>query len=397
MPATVRRLGWISFFTDTASEMLYPLVPIFLTTTLGAPVAVLGLIEGIADGLATGLKAVAGYVADRLRRNRLLVVLGYSVSSLAKPALALAPGWGAVLGLRTLDRVGKAFRGVPRDLMIADAVSEDQRGRAFGLHRAMDTAGAVLGPLLAFAALAVVAGGDLRPVFLLAAVPGVATLTLLSRLPPDDTAPRVVDRSGTLPWRSPFGTYFVALIVFSIGNSSDVFLILRAQDLGLSHPQVVLAYALYNAIYAGTSLRAGTLADRLGKARVFRWGLGVFALVYVGFAVAPSAAWVWPLFAVYGLYMALTDGVGRALVVDLVPSSARGRALGVTQAASGGAVLVAGLGAGVLWQVVGAAAPFVLGAVLATVAWGVLGVAGGAGGSSPAKEERAPFRQNLPG
>ncbi|MDQ1446509.1 MAG: hypothetical protein QOI20_2973 [Acidimicrobiaceae bacterium] len=375
VPAIVKRLGWVSFFTDAATEMLYPLIPIFLTVTLGAPVAVVGVIEGLADGISTGLKAAAGYVADRVHRNRLLVSVGYTVSALAKPVLAFSPGWWFVACARVTDRFGKAVRGVPRDVMIADAVEPAQRGRAFGYHRAMDTAGAVVGPLLALVALLILGQDNLRPVFVLAFIPGLATIALLRTLPRNDRPAGAAQwEPSPLPWRGPFGRYVLVLVVFGLGNSSDAFLLLRARNLGLSTIQVILAYALYNLAYAATSLPAGIRADRKGRLRVFRSGLLVFALVYLGFALAPGAWAVWPLLGCYGLYMAATDGIGRAVVLDMVPDSIRGKALGVTQAVTGGAVLVAGVGAGVLWQAVSPAAPFVAGAAAAAGAWLLLAV-----------------------
>jgi len=367
----VVRLGWVSFFTDAASEMLYPLVPIFLTVTLGAPVVALGLVEGLADGVASGLKAVAGVIADRYRHHKRLVAVGYGLSAVSKPLLALAPNWGVVAGLRVSDRIGKGVRGVPRDVMIDEATPPAQRGRAFGFHRAMDTAGAVVGPLIALAALAIVGRDRLRPVFIIAIVPGIASLLLIRRLP-DST--RAIDRPeqarAALPWRSRFGWLIVVLIVFGLGNSSDAFLLLRAKNLGLSASQVILAYALYNLVYAAVSLPAGIRADRIGRSRVFGAGLFVFAGVYAGFGMLhhSSRAGVWPLMAVYGVYMALTDGVGRALALDYVSPELRGRALGATQAVTGASVLVAGITAGLLWDHVSPSAPFLLGAALATAA-----------------------------
>jgi MFS family permease len=370
LPPVVRRLGWVSFFTDAASEMLYPLIPIFLTTTLGAPVAAVGVVEGLADGVATGLKAVAGWLADRIQRNRLLVTIGYTVSAFSKPLLALAPAWWFVAAARVSDRLGKAVRGTPRDVMIADAVSPEQRGRAFGLHRAMDTAGAVVGPLIGLAALLALGEDNLRPIFVLALLPGLATMALLARLPKNDRAPRAEPLSGAgLPWRGRFGGYVAVLVLFGLGNSSDVFLLLRAKDLGLTTVQVILAYSLYNLTYALSSLPAGIRADKRGRLRVFRSGLLVFGVVYLGFALAPGAWAVWPLLGVYGLYMALTDGIGRAVVLDMVPDHLRGRALGVTQAISGACVLVAGVSAGLLWDAVSPAAPFIVGGGAALLAW----------------------------
>lgn len=384
----VVRLGWVSFFTDAASEMLYPLIPLFLTVTLGAPVAAVGLVEGLADGLSTGLRAVSGVIADRFRHHRLMIALGYGLSALSKPLLALAPNWGVVAALRSSDRVGKGVRGVPRDVMIAEAVPAEERGRAFGFHRMMDTAGAVVGPLIALGALLWFGESHLRPVFLIALVPGVAALWLLRALPPSEADPHARTwEPGTLPWRSRFGWYVLVLLVFGIGNSSDAFLLLRAKNLGLSPALVILAYALYNLVYALVSFPAGVRADRMDKTRLFGAGLVVFSVVYLGFGLARSSAVVWPLFAVYGVYMAFTDGIGRALVVDLVPDNVRGRALGVTQAVSGASVLVAGVTAGILWDAVSPATPFFVGALLAGVAAAMLAAVSSVG--RPARRARS--------
>ena len=368
MPPVVRRLGWVSFLTDAAGELLYPLIPIFLTVTLGAPVAVLGLIEGLADGVSTGLRAVAGALSDRFHRNRLLITIGYGLSAITKPLLAVAPGWGAVAVLRVGDRMGKGVRGAPRDVMIAEAVDPADRGRAFGFHRMMDTSGAVVGPLVALATLAVVGQEHLRPVFALALIPGLGSLFLLRKVPKSSTPTGKRWEPGRLPWRGPYGRMVLVMAVFGIGNSSDTFLLLRAKDLGLSTSSVIAAYALFNLVYAGLSLPAGIRADRIGKTRVYGAGLAVFAGVYLGFAAATGGWAVWPLFAVYGAFMALTEGVGRALVVDLAPDAVRGKALGVSQSIAGLCALIAGVSAGILWDAVSPAAPFVLGAVTAGAA-----------------------------
>ena len=368
IPPLVWRLGWVSLCTDAASELLYPLIPIFLTVTLGAPVIALGVVEGLADGVATGLKAAAGYVSDRVREHRRMVQAGYALSALSKPLLAVAPNWGIVAGLRVSDRVGKAVRGVPRDLMVAEAVPAEDRGRAFGFHRAMDTTGAVIGPLLALAALAFFGQNHLRPVFLVALFPGLASLWLLRALPRTERPSGKAWEREPLPWRGPYGGVILVTILFSLGNSSDAFLLLRAHDVGLSTSAVVLAYALYNCVYAALSLPAGIRSDRVGRVRLFGGGLVVFAAVYLGFGLIHTGTLVWPLMAVYGAYMALTDGVVRALVVDLAPDSVRGKALGLHQAITGAGVLVAGITAGVLWDKVSHRTPFFVGAVLAGAA-----------------------------
>jgi MFS family permease len=368
IPPLVWRLGWVSLCTDAATELLYPLIPIFLTVTLGAPVIALGLIEGMADGVATGLKAWAGIVADRVGEHRKMVRAGYALSAASKPLLGLAPNWPVFAVFRVSDRAGKAVRGVPRDLMVAEAVPPEDRGRAFGFHRAMDTSGAVIGPLVGLVALAILGEDHLRPVFLIALVPGLASLALLRSLPKTVRPSGKQWEPGTLPWRGAFGGFMAVTILFSIGNSSDAFLLLRAHDLGLSTFSVVLAYALYNVVYAALSLPAGIHSDRVGPVRVFTGGLIVFAGVYAGFAFITSSAGVWPLLAVYGAYMALTDGIVRALVVNLVPDNVRGKALGVHQAATGASVLIAGVTAGVLWDKVSHRAPFLVGASLALFA-----------------------------
>jgi MFS family permease len=361
LPPVVKRLGWVSFWNDAAGELLYPIIPLFLTVTLGAPVAAVGIVEGVADGVATGLKAVVGYVADRMRDSRIMVRLGYAAGAVAKPLIGLAPVWPVVAALRVTDRAGKAIRGVPRDVMIAEAVRPEDRGRAFGYHRAMDSAGAIVGPLIAVAGLLVLGRQHLRPLFLFAIVPSIATLYLLRRLPTTER-PATKWESRALPWRGPYGALLVVTAVFSVVNSSDAFLLLRAKNLGLSVLQVILAYALYNVLYTALSYPAGTHSDRIGRVPLFAGGLVVFAAVYLGFALAGSSTPVWPLLAVYGTYMALTDGISRALVVDLVPDNVRGKALGIHQAVTGAGVLVAGVTAGILWDTVSPAAPFYLGA-----------------------------------
>jgi MFS family permease len=348
-------------------------------------VAALGVVEGLADGVATGLKAVSGVIADRVRHHRLMVALGYGLSAVSKPLLALAPNWGVVAGLRVSDRVGKGVRGVPRDLMITEATPPEDRGRAFGFHRMMDTSGAVVGPLLALAALLWLGVHHLRPIFLMALLPGLGSLWCLRSLPASEADPKAKKwEPGKLPWKGAFGWFALVIVVFSIGNSSDAFLLLRAKNLGLSPALVIVAYALYNLVYAAVSMPAGIRADKGSKAKVFGGGLVVFAVVYLGFGLATSGWAVWPLFAVYGVYMAFTDGISRALVVELVPDNIRGKALGVTQALTGAGVLIAGIGAGELWDRVSPRAPFFVGSALAAAAALLLLVTSRVRGSRPA-------------
>lgn len=367
----VLRLGLVSFFADVSSEMLYPLMPIFLTSVLGAPASVVGVIEGAAEATASLLKTVSGRIADRTGRRVELVLGGYSLSALAKPLIALAHAWPLVLVARLLDRTGKGLRGAPRDAIIADSIDPAVCGSAFGWHRAMDTLGAVVGPLLALGLLAL-AGGDLRRVILLAAVPGLvgAALVLTVR----DPRVRAHAESGAAPaalrWADVpprFRTYLAAWLPFVLVNSSDVFLILRAKQIGFSTVAIVLVYTLYNLVYALASVPLGHLSDRLGRRHVLVGGMAVFALVYAGFAVATAAWHVIVLFAIYGVYIAATDGVGKAFAVDLVPKDLRATSIGMLGTLTGVATLAASAVAGLLWDAVGPWAPFAFGAAGAVV------------------------------
>lgn len=375
VPRNVLVLGLVSGLADISSEVVYPLLPLFLTTVLGAPVAVVGLIEGVAESTASLLKVGAGWWSDRRGRRIPLVMWGYGLAAVGKALLALAPVWPLVLLARVVDRVGKGIRGSPRDALIADSTDPAHRGCAFGLHRAMDTAGAVLGPLLALLLVALL-DDRLRLVFLLAVVPGVLSVLALTLV----REPRPSTMMTTHPAVRPslrgvdrqFVLFLLAALIFALGNSSDVFLLLRAKDLGLSTTAVVLAYVLYKFVAMSAAVPGGSAVDRLGRRTVFVAGLCVFALVYAGFALATRMWQAWPLFALYGVFLALTDGVGRALVVELAPSARRATALGAYGTTTGGAALVASIIAGVLWDHVGPAAPFILGAGCAVVAAAVL-------------------------
>jgi MFS family permease len=371
MPRNVRALSWVSFANDAASELAYPVVPLFLTLTLGAPVAAVGLIEGIAEGIAVGLRGAAGWLSDRWGERRLPWVSGgYGGSAVGRIVVAAAPHWSWVLGGRVVDRLGKGARTAPRDALIRDSTPAPLLGAAFGYHRALDTAGAVVGPLAAVVLLA--AGLSFRSVLWFAVVPGFLALLLLRavREAPRASSPAVAGEAGPLPRGFWMGLAIWA--VFSLGNSSDVFLLLRAKELGLGATMVVLAYATYNVVYSGLSWPFGALSDRYRRELVLGAGLLVFGLVYLGFAVAPGDWAVWPLFAVYGAYIAATDGVARAWVADQVPGRAIGTAYGIFSAATGGALLLASVTAGLLWSHVSPAAPFVLGASGAALAFVLL-------------------------
>jgi MFS family permease len=373
IPRNVRVLSAVSFFQDAASELLYPVLPLFITGTLGAPPSVLGLIEGVAEGTASVGKALSGRLADRFRR-RPLIAIGYGISSLSKPLIGLAQGWGLVLGARFTDRVGKGVRTSPRDALIAADTPPAVRGAAFGFHRAADTAGAVVGPLLGLA-LYELLDHELRPLFFVAFVPAAISVVLIALVREHPPAPEDVAKARSEPLLASPGILparywrIVALVgVFGLVNFSDAFIILRASDLGLGFVSIILAYVLYNLVYAGLSYPAGALSDRIPRRLVFATGLLVFAVAYVGLGLADSAGWVWLLLPLYGAYTALTDGVAKAWVADLLPAPVMGTGLGVFQGITGGCALLAGIWAGLAWGHDGSTPLVIAGAVAAVVA-----------------------------
>ncbi len=362
----VIKLGIVSFFADVSSEMIYPLTPIFLTTVLGAPMAVVGLIEGVAEAIASIMKTVSGRMSDRTGRRRPFVFVGYLLSAVAKPLIALAGGWALVFVARFADRFGKGLRTSSRDALIADSVDAKTRGLAFGWHRAFDTMGAVIGPLLAILCVKYVE--NLRFVFLWALVPGIIGALIVLFVKERRTAlgsGNSTFKLSSLP--TPFRRYLVAWSAFSIANSSDIFLILKAKQVGYSTALVIAVYAFYNLTYALASPYLGHLSDKMERKNLLALGLIAFAAVYVGFALVVHPWQMWVLFGIYGLYMAATDGVSKALAIDLVEAEVRATAVGVMSTFSGIAALIASTVAGVLWNAVGSWAAFVYGAVGAIV------------------------------
>jgi len=365
----IKVLAAVSFFQDTASEMLYPILPIFVTSVLGAPPAVLGLIEGVAEGTAALSKIASGRLAD-LRHRRPLVATGYSISAVAKPLIGLAFGWPLVLFARFADRVGKGMRGPPRDALIADDTTPATRGRAFGFHRAADTAGAVVGPLLGLA-LYELLGQHLRPLFFFAFLPAALSVGLIFLVRegphprPSGQAAEPYSLRGLTPeyWR------VVSLIgAFALVNFSDALLLLRATELGFGVVGVSLVYVLYNITYAALSYPAGVVSDQVSRRVVFAVGLVVFALAYIGLGLVTDKVWLWFLFPLYGCYTALTDGVSRAWVADLVPPSEVGTALGVYGGLTGVGALFASVWAGLAWGGTGRTPLLVAGVVALVVA-----------------------------
>ena len=372
----VLALGLVSLLTDTATEAIIPLLPAFLMTLAGAGPVALGLIEGAADSVASLLKLVSGRAADRLGRNRPLVLAGYALSSLARPFIALAAIPAHVLAVRVADRVGKGLRTSPRDNLIAGSVPANQRGTAYGFHRAMDHAGAVLGPLLAVVFLTFWTK-NLRLLFALTAIPGaLAVLAILGGVreaaPPAPATPRPSAPPVPLP-AGRLARFLVPLAIFTLGNSSDVFLLLKAGTANGEAGKIPLVglpllWMGFHVVKMLASTPGGRLADRLGRVRTIGLGWAVYALVYAGFAFAHSRAAVIGLFAVYGLYYGLTEGAEKALVADLAPAASRGTAFGWYHATVGLLALPAGLLFGGLWSAYGDAVAFGVGAGLALLA-----------------------------
>lgn len=426
LPRAVWILSWVSFFADVSGEMIYPLLPLFLVGVLGSSRMELGIVEGAAVLIVAVMTAYAGFRSDRSGARVPWIRVGYGLPVLGKALIAIATVWPLVLSGRLLDRFGKGLRGAPRDAMIAGVVAADQRGRAFGVHRAFDTAGALLGVLLSAFLLWWLTGTPeadgqaagvaaqtpawvYRTIFGVGAVLGLAALVLTflvreSDAPaPEAKAPGVgaerepaialgggIDNSDLLgivdraPGRAPSVLtlprgYWAAvgvLVLFSLANSSDAFLLLRASDLGFSPWTVVMVYALYNLAYSALSYPAGVLSDRVGRWGMIAVGWVIYAGVYVGFALLPEdQSWgLWPLMAAYGAYMALTDGVGKALIADHAPRERRGAAMGLYYALTGLTTLGASLLAGFLWDRSGPSAPFLVGAGFAVVALVALAV-----------------------
>ncbi len=390
LPREVILLGWVSFFADISSEMVYPLLPMFVVGVLGAPALALGLIEGAAEGLVSVLKAVAGWRSDRSGRRVPFVRIGYALPVIGKGVLALATVWPMAFAGRMIDRFGKGIRSSPRDAIIADVALPGQRGRAFGLHRTMDTMGAVVGVLAASALVWWLGSRSgesdsrmYRTTFAIAAALGLASVavTLFVREPQRKSTKQEVGGKTTSPtpmsdqvagvglfkFSARFWLTLGVLMIFAIANSSDAFILLRAGQLGMPPWAVVLAYAAYNFTYSALSYPAGALSDRIGRWPVIVIGWMIYAAVYAGFALSGMAT-IWPLLAMYGVYMAMTEGVGKALIADHAPPERRATAIGIFNMLLGFATLSSSVIAGVLWDRVSPVAPFWFGSIVAVIA-----------------------------
>jgi len=391
LPRNVWIVTITSLLTDVSSEMIVYLIPLFLANVLGVRTAVIGLIDGVAETTASLLKIYSGALSDKLGKRKWLTVAGYALSTIAKPFLYIANAWGWVLGVRFADRVGKGIRTAPRDALVADSIEPTQRGLAFGFHRAGDTLGAFLG--LGLAAVIVwltqsqaelLTRSTFQLAILVSIIPAVLAVIVLAlgardirRPERSETKSSAVEGRGWKSMDARFKTFLVIVVLFTLGNSSDAFIVLRGQERGLNVLQVMLMVMTFNLVYALLAGPLGALSDKIGRRRLILFGWLAYGLVYLGFALSNTGWQVWALFAFYGIYYAATEGVAKALIADLVPESQRGTAYGLYAAAVGLTALPASLIAGVLWQGLGpwngfgASAPFAFGAAMALLA-GVL-------------------------
>jgi len=360
-------LGVVSLFADMSTEMIYPLIPLFLVNVLGATFIDVGLIEGVAESTASILKIVSGYLSDRFGKRKPLVYTGYGIAAFAKPLLAVATTWQQVLVIRFADRFGKGVRDSARDAIVAESKSLGV-GRSFGFQRSLDTLGAVIGPLLAVALFGIL---SYRGMFLLAFIPGIfAVLLVVFFVKETAVGPREskVYKVSFKSFDTNFRLLLLGLGLFFIGNSSDAFLFLRAQNLGINALLVPVLYLMMNVVYAVSSFPFGIISDRIGRKTVLLLGFSIFFIVYLGFAFASSWIWIWVLFPVYGLYYGLTDGVSKALISDLSPQHLKATAFGTYYFVIGVVALPASLVAGTLWQTIGPTFAFLYGAAMAVIA-----------------------------
>jgi MFS family permease len=369
LPRNVLAIGLVSLLNDASSEIIYPLLPVFLASTLGASAKAIGIIEGLAESMSSLLKLFAGYLSDRLGKRKALVVAGYSLSSLVRPLLAFAQSWHHVLAIRMADRVGKGFRTAPRDAMIADTVPIEQRGIAFGFHRAMDHCGAVIGPLVGYLLVILFVANSRSPttseftrIFLIASIPALMAVLVaiffMRESPVSRPAEVEIPKLTLRGFDSNFKRFLVILALFTLSNSSDSFLILRAVDSGVSIAMVPLLWAAHHGTKVLSSLFGGDLSDRLGRKRLIVSGWVLYAAVYAGFAFATHEASLWVLFLIYGIYFGLVEGAEKALVADLVRPEQRGTAYGLYNLAFGVTVFPASLLMGMIWDWKGPATAF---------------------------------------
>jgi MFS family permease len=383
LPRNVWAVGLTSLFMDISSEMVINILPLFLANVLGVKTNIIGLIEGIAEATASILKLFSGWLSDKLGGRKWLAVAGYGLSAITKPFFYFANSWGLIAGVRWADRVGKGIRTAPRDALVADSVTKGTRGLAFGFHRAMDTAGAMIGLLIAAAVVWMVQASNLdltrstfQSIVLISLIPAFLAVLSLAIGAKDVavTSQRAAPKFSLGILGKPFTIFLVIVSIFTLGNSSDAFLVLRAQNLGISVSGILMMLVVFNLIYALVSTPAGRLSDRIDRRQLIIGGWLVYAAIYLGFALARDGWQVWLLYVVYGLYYGMAYGTANAMVADLVPENLRGTAYGTYHAVIGILAFPASLIAGLLWQGAGVwggfgpSAPFLFGGTLALIA-----------------------------
>jgi MFS family permease len=362
-------LGLTSLLTDISTEMVYPLIPLFLTSQLGASPAIVGIIEGFAESLASILKVFSGYISDKVGKRKPLAIAGYSFSTIGKMFLYFATSWGWVFLGRTSDRFGKGIRTAPRDALIAEAVDKENIGRAYGLHRALDTLGATIGITLAYYFLTSYKG-DYKAVFMYSLIPAFLGVIVLF-FAKESTVKHELSKKLSFSWKSldrRLQMFLIVILIFALGNSSNQFLLLRAKNVGFSDSDVILLYLVYNIVYMIFSYPMGRLSDKIGRKKLLIMGYFFYGIVYLGFAILGFKTAMWVLFSVYGLYIALTEGVEKALVAEISPPHLKGTVIGLHATFTGIGLLPASFIAGVLWDTLGVTAPFYFGGIMGVLA-----------------------------
>lgn len=366
-------LGLVSFFSDISAEMVYPLIPLYLTSAFGATPALVGFIEGIAESLASLLKVFSGYITDKYNKKKPIAFIGYATSLVYKVALLFAGSWLGILGARVIDRIGKGIRTAPRDVMVSESSKEGNAGQAFGIHKALDMAGSAVGILISYLLLRQTSSGfDYKKIFLISAIPAIFGLLMFFFIK-EKKEDRVVKQREPF-WKNmrkldeQLKLYLLVAFLFTLGNSSNAFLLLRAKNVGFDDTSVILLYFIYNLTASLLAIPAGKRSDKVGRKRLLVAGYFVFSFVYTGFAFAGSKPLMIGLFVMYGLYTAMITGVERAFISEISPPEVKGTMLGMHSTIVGIALLPASTIAGILWNTFGAAAPFLFGSTMSLIA-----------------------------
>lgn len=365
-------LGLVSCFADISSEMVYPIIPLYLTVVLGATPALVGVIEGIAESIASLLKVFSGYVSDRFQKKKAIAFSGYATGVLYKLALIFAGSWVGILTARVIDRFGKGIRTAPRDVMVAESADKASMGKSFGVHKMLDMAGSAFGILLSFILLTTMGEGSYKTIFIISVIPILIALFMFVFIKEPKGKGTIVEREHF--WKNiknldgQLKLYLAVTFLFTLGNSSNSFLLLRAYDVGFSSSAAILLYFIYNITASSLAIPCGKLSDRIGRKIVLVAGYIIFSLVYFGFAVCSNKIFMILIFIIYGIYTAMTAGVERAFISEIAPKELKGTMLGLHSTLAGLALLPASVIAGLLWDGIGAFAPFVFGGVMSLLA-----------------------------